>query len=262
MMTGTELAGRVALITGAGTGIGRAIAQRFALEGASIVLSGRRREPLEETVELISNSSKGSNKSEIFTADVSDETQVRRLFKHTQEALGPVDILVNNAGVAGEVGNIWELTLAGWNEALRINLTGPWLCTRAAAETMIGRNEGKIINIGSISGKRPLATRTPYTTTKMGLVGLTRTTALELGQYGINVNLISPGPVATPRLNDLAEHWNMPLEDLVEGMESRAALKRISTPDDIAECALFLATKRSRNITGFDINVDGGVWFS
>ena len=249
-----ELEGRVAIVTGAGTGIGRAIALRFASEGAAVVLAGRRLDPLEETASMLGDAL-------VVPGDVGDEGHVDHLFAQAVERFGHVDVLVNNAAIAGEVGNIWELSLDGWQAALSANLTGPWLCTRAAAKAMMPQGWGRIVNIGSISGKRPLATRTPYTATKMGLVGLTRTTALELGEHGITVNCISPGAVDTPRLDELAERWGRPKDELVSGMASGSALKRISTPDDIAECALFLAGERARNITGTDITVDAGVWF-
>lgn len=222
------------------------------------MVSGRRQELLDEVVETIASE---GGRAEAFVADLSVESSVDELFAHVLNTYQRLDILVNNAAIAGEVGNIWELSFAGWDEALRINLTGPWLCTRAAARVMMPQRSGRIINIGSISGKRPLATRTPYTATKMGLVGLTRTCALELGEYDINVNVISPGAVDTPRLEELARKWNRPLDEMVASVAAQSALKRISTPDDIAECALFLASDRSRNITGVDITVDGGVWF-
>jgi NAD(P)-dependent dehydrogenase (short-subunit alcohol dehydrogenase family) len=248
----------VAVVSGGGTGIGAAIARRFAAEGAVVVVSGRRQELLDEVVETITSE---GGRAEAYVADLSIESSVEELFAHVLNTYQRLDILVNNAAIAGEVGNIWELSFAGWDEALRINLTGPWLCTRAAARVMMPQRSGRIINIGSISGKRPLATRTPYTATKMGLVGLTRTCALELGEYDINVNVISPGAVDTPRLEELARKWNRPLDEMVASVAAQSALKRISTPDDIAECALFLAGDRSRNITGVDITVDGGVWF-
>jgi NAD(P)-dependent dehydrogenase (short-subunit alcohol dehydrogenase family) len=187
---------------------------------------------------------------------------VKELFDRTLEAFGTVDILVNNAAIAGPVGYIWELDVEGWEETLRINLTGPWLCSQAAARIMIPKRYGKIINIGSISGKRPLARRTPYTTTKMGLVGLTRTLALELGQYNINVNLISPGLTETPRVAELAEKYGVTVEQLRESSAALAALKRVSEPEDIAALAAFLASDESRNITGIDITVDAGIWYS
>lgn len=252
-----ELDGKTAVVTGAGTGIGRSVARTFADMGARVLLTGRRRELLEETAALLPNDA-----ALIVAADQRDEADVDRLFGEAMSAWGKVDILVNNAAIAGEVGNIWELSLAGWTEALEINLTGPWLCSRAAARVMMKAGYGKIVSIGSVSGKRPLATRTPYTTTKMGLVGLTRTMAVELGPHGINVNLVSPGAVRTPRLDELAEKWGRPVDELVNEMGDLSALGRISQPEDIADAVVFLVSDRAKNITGFDLTVDAGVWFS
>ncbi len=255
---GSDLHERIAIVSGGGTGIGAAIARKFADHGAHVVIAGRRRELLDQVAGEITGA---GGRAETYAADLSREEDVDQLFAHVRNTYSRLDILVNNAAIAGEVGNIWELSFAGWDEAVRINLTGPWLCTRAAAHLMTPQRSGRIINIGSISGKRPLATRTPYTATKMGLLGLTRTCALELGEHNINVNLISPGAVDTPRLEELAQKWGRPLEEMVATVAAQSALKRISTPEDIAECALFLASDRSQNITGIDVTVDGGVWF-
>jgi len=257
---GQDLVDRVAIVTGAGTGIGRATAQRFAEEGAAVVITGRRKQLLEETQSLIADA--GHGKCLVMAGDMSSEADVERIFADTARELGKLDVLVNNAAIAGEVGKIWELELADFQEALQINLAGPWLCTRAAARLMMPRRYGKIINIGSITGKRPLDSRTPYTTTKLGLVGLTKTVALELGEFDINVNNISPGAVNTPRLAELAEKGKIPLAELLENVGSAAALKRVNSSEDIAEIALFLATDRSKSITGFDITADSGIWYS
>lgn len=254
-----RLPDRVAIVTGGGTGIGAGIAERFAREGARVVISGRRSEPLQTVATQIVAA---GGKIHTVTCDSATEAGVEELFRATESQFGPVDILVNNAAIAGPVASIWEQETSGWEETLRINLTGPWLCCRAAAHSMMPRRTGKIINIGSISGKRPLATRTPYTATKMGLVGLTRTLALELGAYDINVNLISPGAVETPRMDELAEHWHTTREELVAGIAASAALKRVGEPSDIANLAVFLASDEARNIQGIDITVDAGVWYS
>jgi NAD(P)-dependent dehydrogenase (short-subunit alcohol dehydrogenase family) len=258
-MSEGQLAGQTAIVTGAGTGIGEAIAMRYAAEGATVVITGRRAALLEEVAGKIS-----ATGGRVFAvpADVGEEAAVTALFQSTIDRCGAVDILVNNAGVAGPIAPIWEQDLAGWEATLRTNLTGPWLCARAAARAMIPRRRGKIVNIGSISGKRPLARRTPYTTTKLGLVGLTRTLALELGEYNINVNNISPALVETPRVQELADAAGVTAEALKSQMGSITALKRISEPDDVANLALFLVTDAARNITGFDINVDAGLWYS
>jgi NAD(P)-dependent dehydrogenase (short-subunit alcohol dehydrogenase family) len=256
-----ELEGRVAIVTGAGTGIGLAIARRFAAEGAAVAITGRRQQLLEQAADVIADGAAGDGAVLVVSGDMSLEADVERLFGTVQKSFGRLDILVNNAAIAGEVNSIWDLSVEGWNEALAINLTGPWLCTRAAARIMMPQRSGKVVNIGSISGKRPLATRTPYTATKMGLLGLTKTCALELGPHNINVNLISPGAVDTPRLAELAEKWNRPLQEMKDTVAAGAALGRISTPDDIANTALFLASDQSQNITGIDITVDGGSCF-
>ena len=135
---------------------------------------------------------------------------------------------------------------------------GPFLATREAAKVMMPKRAGKIINIGSISGKRPLATRTPYTTSKLGLVGMTRTAAAELGEYNINVNVLSPGAVDNDRMTELSQRWGIDRDKFRAGAAALAPLKRVSENEDIASVALFLATDRSRNITGFDINCDAG----
>lgn len=254
-----RLVGRVAIVTGGGTGIGAGIATRFAQEGARVVISGRRGQLLEETARGVAQT---GGEMQTIACDSATEAGVADLFRFTESQFGPVDILVNNAAIAGPIASIWDQETSGWEETLRINLTGPWLCCRAAARSMMPRRSGKIINIGSISGKRPLATRSPYTATKMGLVGLTRTLALELGAYDINVNLISPGAVETPRMDELAEASHTTREAFVAGIAASAALKRVGEPSDIANLAVFLASDEARNIQGIDITVDAGVWYS
>ncbi|MCL4230999.1 MAG: SDR family oxidoreductase [Dehalococcoidia bacterium] len=254
-----RLADRVAIVTGGGTGIGAGIAERLAHDGARVVISGRRRHLLQETVDRVS--SNGGMIASV-AGDTATEDGVKALFRETESIFGPVEILVNNAAIAGPVAPIWETDTPGWEETLRINLTGPWLCCREACRSMMERRSGKIVNIGSISGKRPLATRTPYTTTKMGLVGLTRTLAAEVGPYNINVNLISPGAVDTPRMDELAERWNTTRDALLGGIAETSALKRVSQPYDIANLTAFLVSDEARNIQGIDITVDAGVWFS
>jgi NAD(P)-dependent dehydrogenase (short-subunit alcohol dehydrogenase family) len=253
-----QLDGQVAVVTGGGTGIGAAIASRLASLGAAVAISGRRAELLEKQVLEIDA---GGGKALAVPCDSATEAGVEGLFRQVQETLGSVSILVNNAAIAGPVAPIWEQDLAGWDEAVRINLTGPWLCSRAAAKQMIPRRSGKIVTIGSISGKRPLAARTPYCATKMALIALTRTLALELGPYNVNVNLISPGAVNTPRLAELAEKYNVPLEDVIKGSAEKRCLNRIPSTTSIANLVEFLATDKGEDITGIDITVDAGSWF-
>lgn len=253
-----ELQGQVAVVTGGGTGIGGAIAARLASLGACVAITGRRPEPLEEQVSAIA---RDGGKAVAFPGDSATAEGVEALFGAVERQLGPVDILVNNAAIAGPVAPIWEADPADWEETVRINLTGPWLCSRAAAKQMIPRKAGKIVTIGSISGKRPLANRSPYCSTKMGVLGLTRTLALELGPYNINVNLISPGAVNTPRLAELAEKYQVTLEEIIKGSAEKRSLLRIPSMESIANTVEFLTSSKGSDITGIDITVDAGGWF-
>lgn len=248
---------RIAIVTGAGQGIGRDIAIALAREGARCVLVARSSNKLRETEEVIS--SLGGTASAV-PVDVSDERSVDELFANVVERYGRVDILVNNAGIAGPVASIKDTTLEGWNETIAINLTGPWLLCRAAARVMPKWGGGRIVNIGSISGKRPLAQRSPYCASKMGLLGLTRTLALELGPANVNVNCISPGPVRTARLELIAEKAGITMDTLMAGLQQGAPLGRIAEGEDIAALAVYLASPAGRNITGQDFTVDAGVF--
>lgn len=257
-MRDSEASRRVVVVTGAGSGIGRQVAIDFAGDGYLVVLAGRRKAPLDQTRGMLDDPGLGL----ALRCDHSVASDVKRLFAAAVEFGGTVDVLVNNASIAGPVGNIWDLSVDEWSETLTSNLTGPWLCARAASRIMIQQKSGSIISIGSVSGKRPLAMRTPYTTTKMGLVGLTRTLAVELGPYNITANLVSPGAVGTERLDELAAKTGRPVADIIGEISAASALNRISKPSDISAAVRFLASSEARNITGFDLTVDAGVWFS
>jgi NAD(P)-dependent dehydrogenase (short-subunit alcohol dehydrogenase family) len=252
------LQGENAIVTGGGTGIGAAIASHLASLGAAVAISGRRAALLEEQVGRIVAA---GGRALAVAGDSATERGVEELFARAERAFGPVSILVNNAAIAGPVAPVWEQDVAGWEETVRVNLTGPWLCARAAARQMIPERRGKIVTIGSISGKRPLAARTPYCATKLALVGLTRTLALELGPYDVNVNLISPGAVNTPRLAELAEKYGVPLEDVIRASAEKRCLNRIPSTESIAQVVEFLVSERGRDVTGIDITVDAGGWF-
>ena len=252
-----QLPDRIAVVTGAGQGIGRDIALAFAAEGARCVLVGRRAEPLVAVERAIE-----ANGGTAFAVpgDVASEADVQRVFAAALDRFGRIDVLVNNAGIAGPIAPIDKIALDGWLRTIAINLTGPWLCCRAAALAMAPRGSGRILNVGSISGKRPLANRTPYCASKMGLLGLTRALALELGAANINVNCISPGAVRTERLELLAEQAKVPLQDFLKGVASVSALRRISEGSDIAALCVYLASDAARNITGQDFTVDAGTF--
>jgi NAD(P)-dependent dehydrogenase (short-subunit alcohol dehydrogenase family) len=190
-----QLAGKTAIITGAGSGIGKGIARALAQEGAQLILAGRTPATLEATAEELR---RAGAQPFVVPTDVTDEAQVAALFAQTLQHTGRVDLVVNNAGTF-DGGPIENLSLATWQHVLAVNLTGPFLCTREAMIIMKRQGGGRIINIGSISAQVPRLNSIPYTTTKHGLVGLTKAAALEGRDYGVVVSCIHPGNVATER---------------------------------------------------------------
>ena len=192
-----RLDGQVAVVTGGGRGIGRAIALRCAAAGADVALAARSADQIEEAAGLIE--AQGRRALPVVT-DLRDPDQVTRLADTVTGELGGVDLLVNNSGIAGPMKVLWEIDPEGWNETIDVNLTGVFLCCRAFLPAMIQRRSGNVVVIGSVTGKRPLHGRTPYAATKIALVGLVRTLAWETGEYGIRVNLISPGAVGGARI--------------------------------------------------------------
>jgi NAD(P)-dependent dehydrogenase (short-subunit alcohol dehydrogenase family) len=254
-----NLDGKVVLITGGGHGIGRTLAYRFASGGADVVVLGRAQGPLAETAEGIRRSGR---RADWMQADVSNAGDVTRAFERTVESFGTVNILVNNAAIAGPTAEINDVGLDAWNEVLAINLTGPFLCSKAVVPIMRKAGGGKIVNIGSVTGKRPLADRTPYAASKMGLVGFTRTLAQEVGKYGINVNLVSPFLVHGPRLDGvidrMAARRAVPAEVVRTEMTQLSPFKRGVTENDVANVVLFLSSSAADNMTGQDVNVSAG----
>jgi NAD(P)-dependent dehydrogenase (short-subunit alcohol dehydrogenase family) len=172
-----------------------------------------------------------------------------------------VSILVNNAGVAGPVAPLWQLEVEDWDEVFDVNVRGLFLLCRALVPTMIKRGDGDIINIASVSGKRPLARRTPYTASKMAVIGLTRTLAAELGPHGVRVNTLSPGPVDGPRMDRNfrleAERTGSSVEDAELAFVSRAAMQRMVTEAEVADAAL--AMLAMTGMTGADIDLSAGM---
>ncbi len=190
-----KLENQVAIVTGGGTGIGAGISRLFASEGAKLVIASRNRERLEATADEIK--AKGGS-SLVLPTDVTKEAQVISLFKRTMAEFGKLDILVNNSG-AFDGGLIDELSMEAWQRVMDVNLTGPFLCTREAMKIMKRQRYGRIINIGSISAQMPRERMAAYTTTKHGLVGLTKTTALEGRAFGISAGCLHPGNVLVER---------------------------------------------------------------
>ena len=255
---GDELAGRSALVTGAGNGLGRAIALGLARAGARVVLVGRTESKLTETAALLPE----PEAARIAVCDVSSPESVDAL-RTTLDASGeePISILINNAGIGGPVKPLTEIDPAEWDEVFSANVRSIYLMCRAFLPAMTARGSGNVINLASVSGKRPLTRRTPYTASKMAVLGLTRTLAFEVGPQGVSVNSLSPGPCRGPRMER-----NFTLEAAATGTSyaeaeaafvGRSALRRLVEQDEVA--AAVLAMLRMPGLCGADIDLSAGM---
>ena len=254
-----KLAGRVAIVTGGGRGLGREIALALAREGADLALAGTGRSALEATAGEIR--ALGRRATAVET-DVADEAAVSRLVKTTLAQLGPPEVLVNNAGITGPTARADAVSRADWDRTLAVNLTGAFLCAGAVLPGMAERGRGKILNIASIAGHIGYALRSPYAVSKWGMIGLTLTLAQEWGAHGIQVNAISPGPVSGERIErvirDRAESTGKPLVEIEREYLSKLAIPRFVDPAHVAAAAVFLASGDSDSVTGEVIRVSSG----
>jgi NAD(P)-dependent dehydrogenase (short-subunit alcohol dehydrogenase family) len=251
-----DLGGRTALVTGAGNGLGRSIAVALAGDGARVVLVGRTKTTLEETAGLLPG---GSGRSVVAPADVASPASVDALLDAL--AAEQVDLLVNNAGIGGPVKAITDITPAEWDEVFGANVRSIYLMCRAFLPAMYQRGSGDVINIASVTGKRPLTRRTPYAASKMAVLGLTRTLAFEAGPLGVRVNSLSPGPCRGERMtrNFAAEAaaTGTSYAQAEEVFVSRAALRRLVEEDEVA--AAVLAMLRMPGLCGADIDLSAGM---
>ena len=256
---GDRLAGASAVVTGAGQGIGAAIAKGLARSGAHVMVNGRRASTLETVCREI-RAEGGS--ADYCVGDVTDPVHVAHLMQLAAGPSGVLDMLVNNAGIPGPVAPLVELTLEQWNETLAVNLTGVFLTCKAALPYLEKSEHGKIVNIGSVAGKHPLPNRVAYATAKIGVVGLTRTLAHEVGSAGISVNVISPWLVENDRLRgvaaSMARERGLTPDQLRAEWTEGTAFKRTVNEADVVETVLFLCSHAADNITGQDINVNAG----
>lgn len=246
-------------MTGGGRGIGRSIARALAGAGYELILAARSETELTAVKTEIDEA---GGKAVAVPTDLRSRGQIDRLAETARE-VGPVDLLVNNSGIAGPQGMMWELDPDDWAETMAVNVDAVFLCSRAFLPAMIERRRGSIVNIGSITGKRPLLGRSPYATSKLALVGLTRTLALETGAFGVRVNLISPGFVEGPRIDWVidrqAEARGVASAEVREDFTAQSPLGRLTSPEDVASVVVFLASDAAAAITGADINVNSGV---
>lgn len=259
-----ELVNKVALVTGANRGIGRVISLRLARAGAQLILTGRDQVGLEETSRLIQEDESVPKLSPLIChMDLLDSSSISAAASKAIEVFGHIDILVNNSGITGKVAPLWDLSEEDWDETIDTNLKGPFLLSRAIIPSMLARKSGSIVFIGSVTGKRPFMHRSVYAASKLGLVGMMRTLALELGPHGIRVNLISPGFVSGPRLDGVietvAQIEGISNEEANAKMRAMIPIEDFVSPENIAEGVLFLASERSAGITGDDLNISGGL---
>jgi NAD(P)-dependent dehydrogenase (short-subunit alcohol dehydrogenase family) len=254
-----RLQGRVALVTGGGRGIGRAIALAFAAEGAKVAVTARTAAELQEVVATIRAH---AGEAVAVTADVADRAAVQNLLGQAQEALGPVEILVNNAGIGSSADPrpVVEYDDAFWDLTLAVNLTAPYLLCKAVLPGMLARRWGRIINIASINSRIPSPHAAAYVASKHGLLGLTRVLALEVAKDGITVNAICPGPVHTV-MNDRRVAYDAQRlgVSFQEQERSMTLVGRRIEPDEIAPLAVYLAGDDARMMTGQALNLDGGI---
>ena len=254
-----RLKDKVAIVTGGGRGIGKAISMAFASEGATVMIAARTSSSLDDTVEKIKS---GGGRARAIQTDVSDETQVQRLVADTIKYHGKIDILVNNSGIGGPTVNVIDLRLQDWNEVLAVNLTGTMLCAREVLKHMIPRGKGNIVNIGSDGGRFGYPMRSPYCVSKWGVMGLTETLAVEVGQYGIRVNCVSPAAVKGERLMNVvagrSKATGVPFEDLMSKITANYSLQRPTEEAEVEAAEVFLASDESSGITGHTLVVNCG----
>lgn len=241
-----RLEDRVAIVTGSGQGIGRAIALAFAGEGANLVVNSRS----EKAYDVLTEVQAMGAEAIAIRADVSSRQKVETMVRETLTRFGRIDILVNNAAIYRHR-SLLEMAEEEWDSVLGVNLKGTFNCIKAVLPSMVEQKYGKIINIVSVTGTiLGVGNQAHYLASKAGVLGLTKAAAVELGPYGINVNAIAVGGIETPGM----EAW----KDVLAKAQSWFPLRRAGQPADIAECAVFLASDESSYITGHSLVVDGG----
>jgi len=250
----SDMNGRVALITGASSGIGRATAERFAAKGARVVVAARRQDELDSLVADIEG--RGGVASAVRT-DVSVSADVGRMVDHAIKTFGRLDYAVNNAGIEGQFAGITELEEDEWDRVLGINLKGTFLCMQKEARAMLAAGHGgAIVNVGSVNSFLGFATGSAYCTSKHGLIGLTTSVSAELASQGIRVNLVCPGIVDTPMHRRLRRDIGDDVYD--QGVLPSVHLRRAGEPDEIARVIVFLCSDDASYITGTTLTPDGG----
>ncbi|MGL5331203.1 MAG: elongation factor P 5-aminopentanone reductase [Peptostreptococcaceae bacterium] len=239
---------KTVLITGASRGIGRACAKLFAKNGYNVLINYNKSK--EAAINLYDELISSGYSVSTYKADVSNVDEVNSMIKHCIGTFGKIDVLINNAGISKDK-LFTDITLNEWNEMININLNGVFYSTQASLKYMIPEHSGKIINISSIWGMVGGSYEVHYSTSKAAIIGMTKALAKELGPSNIQVNCIAPGVIKTDMLNNVSD-------DILNMLKDETPLMRLGTPEDIAHCALFLASDNSNFITGQVISPNGG----
>lgn len=257
-----DLSGNTAFVTGASQGIGAEIAISLAKCGANVSLAARS-DGIYNTKEQIND----EDRSLAVKTDVTDEENVKESIKQTVDVFGGLDILVNNAGIAGPTAPVENIETEEWKQMTNVKVLGPFLCVKHAVTHLRNSNRGTIVNIASVGGKRPYPNRSPYAASNMAMIGMSRTWAHELGDDGITVNTICPGPVKGPRIERAiraqAEEQGRPYE-VVRNQEyfDELAVPEFVDAENIAKMIVHLASDAGRQITSQDLNIDSGIsWY-
>jgi 2-hydroxycyclohexanecarboxyl-CoA dehydrogenase len=251
--------GATAVVTGGGRGIGQKISVELARNGADVVVADLDPEEMAETKRLVEGTGR---RAVCVEMDLTEPESVDAAVERALEAFDTIDILVNNAGIAGPTATCDEISVEEWDRTLGINLRGAFLMTRQVLPVMKRNGYGRIVNIASVTGKRPMPNRTPYATSKMGLIGFTRSLAAEVGRHDINVNVVCPGSVEGPRIERVfqrhAEANGDTAEDVKRAEMERSARKELVAPESVARTVVVLCSADAEQMTGQDINVSAG----
>lgn len=248
---------KIAIITGAGSGIGREIALLYATQGAQVIVADIRQEAAESVVAEITAK---EGKAQALQIDIAQEEQVRSAMAHVIEEHGRIDILVNNAGVS-HVGNILETSLEDWERLMSVNTRGVFLCSKYAIERMVAQQPqgGVLVNIASVAGLIAVDRRFPYGASKGAVISMTRSIAMDFVKQGIRANAICPGTVHTPFVEGfLQRNFAETIDEERQKLHARQPIGRMGRPDEIAAAALYLASEEASFITGSALVIDGG----
>lgn len=251
----TMVAGKIALVTGAGAGIGRAIALNFAKEGAKVVVSDIDIKNGEETATMIG---KNGGEATFVKADISLATEVEALIRQTVEHYGRLDCACNNAGIEGKVAPLTDQTDENYDVVMGVNAKGTFLCLKAEIGQMQKDGGGAIVNLASVAGLIGFPGLSPYVASKHAINGLTKNAALEYGKHGVRVNSVCPGGIDTRMLDSLAHQASGGAQSSQDMMNPLHPIGRIGTPEEVAELIVWLCSSRASFVTGAIIPVDGG----